>query len=181
METSSLTPDDWLDLALVELKDRGYSALKAQPLSKKLNVTRGSFYHHFESLENFHAAVITHWSERSSGQIIQTAQKANDPHKALDELLQKTLHSSEELERAVRSWSTIQASVAKAVERVDQERIKVAETLLIDGGLTKSAAAARAKMLYWAAIGRLMLPFPDNNLLSQNEISDLTTLMLHDR
>jgi AcrR family transcriptional regulator len=181
METSSLTPKDWLDLALVELKDHGYSALKAQPLAKKLDVTRGSFYHHFDSLEHFHAAVISHWSERSSGQIIQTAQEAIDPYKALDELLQKTLHSGEKLERAVRSWSTIQTSVAKAVERVDQERIKVAETLLIDGGVSKSAAVARAKLLYWAAIGRLMLPFPANNLLSQSEISDLATLMFQDQ
>ncbi|MDC0116104.1 TetR/AcrR family transcriptional regulator [Octadecabacter sp.] len=181
METSSLTPDDWLDLALDELKDHGYSALKAQPLATKLNVTRGSFYHHFESLENFHAAVISYWSERSSGQVIQTAQEANDPHKALDELLQQTLNSGGELERAVRSWSTVQATVANAVERVDQERIKVAETLLVDGGVSKSAAVARAKLLYWAAIGRLMLPFPAKNLLSQNEITDLATLMFQDR
>lgn len=181
MGTNSLTRDDWLDLALVELKDHGYSALKAQPLAKKLNVTRGSFYHHFESLEDFHAAVISHWAERSSGQIIQTAQGANDPHTALDELLQKTLHSGEKLERAVRSWSTIQASVAKAVEGVDQERIKVAEMLLVNGGVSKSIAIARARLLYWAAIGRLMLPFPANNLLSQSEISDLATLMFQDQ
>ncbi|MFQ1702569.1 TetR/AcrR family transcriptional regulator [Loktanella agnita] len=181
METASLTSDDWLELALAELKDYGYVALKAQPLAKKLNVTRGSFYHHFESLENFHAAVISHWSDRSSGQIIQTAQTANDCHKALDELLQKVLNSGEELERAVRSWSTVQASVAEAVHRVDQERIKVAETLLIDGGVSKSAAAVRAKLLYWAAIGRLMLPFPANNRLSQDEISDFATLMFQDQ
>ncbi|MGH1355921.1 MAG: TetR/AcrR family transcriptional regulator [Thalassovita sp.] len=181
MDTSSLSADDWLDLALAALKDHGYGALKAQPLAKKLNVTRGSFYHHFENLEGFHAAVIAYWSERSSGQIIKTARETNNPLKALDDLLQKTLQSGEELERAVRSWSTVEASVAKAVERVDQERIKVAETLLIDGGVSKSAAAARAKLLYWAAIGRLMLPFPANNQLTQNEISDLATLMFQDR
>lgn len=181
MDTSSLTTVDWLDLALVELKDQGYGALKAQPLAKKLNVTRGSFYHHFESLDDFHAAVISHWSERSSGQIVKTAQGANDPHKALDELLQKTLQSGEKLERSVRSWSTVQATVAKAVERVDQERIKVAETLLIDGGVSKSAATVRAKLLYWAAIGRLMLPFPASNQLSESEISDLAMLMFLDR
>lgn len=177
---SALTPNDWLNLALTELKDRGYSALKAQPLAKKLSVTRGSFYHHFESLEVFHAAVIYHWSDCTSGQIIQTAMEMRDPHEALDELLQKTLHSSADLERAVRSWSTVQALVAKAVEQVDQERIKVAETLLIDGGVPEPTAKARAKLLYWAAIGRLMLPFPANNILSHSEISDIATLMFQD-
>lgn len=181
METSLLTQNDWLDLALVELKNHGYSALKAQPLAQKLNVTRGSFYHHFENLDDFHTAVISHWSERSSDQVIQTTQGYDDPLQALDELLQKTLQSGEKLERAVRSWSTVQAPVAKAVEQVDQKRIKVAEKLLIDGGVPKSAAIVRAKLLYWAAIGRLMLPFPANNRLSQSEISDLATLMFQDQ
>lgn len=181
METSSLTPRDWLNLALAELKDHGYSALKAQPLAKKLSVTRGSFYYHFESLEVFHAAVIAHWSECTSGQIIQAAQETNDPHEALHDLLQKTLRSGQDMERAIRSWSTVQPAVAEAVDKVDQERIKVAETLLVKGGVPKSAAMARAKLLYWAAIGRLMLPFPVDNILSQTEISELATLMLQDR
>ncbi len=181
METIALTPDDWLDLALVELRDCGYSALKAQPLAKKLNVTRGSFYHHFKNLDDFHAAVIAHWSERSSRHLIQQAQEADDPQQALDDLLQQTLQSGEKLERAVRSWSTVQASVAEAVDRVDQERIDVAEELLVNSGVDKSAAMARAKLLYWAAIGRLMLPFPANSRLSQSEISELATLMCHDR
>jgi AcrR family transcriptional regulator len=181
MEIPSLTSDDWLNLALAELKGSGYNALKAQPLAKKLNVTRGSFYHHFESLEVFHEAVISHWSECTSGQIIKTARQTHDPRQALIELLQKTLHSGADLERAVRSWSTVQPLVAEAVEKVDQERIKVAETLLIDGGVPEVTAIARAKLLYWAAIGKLMLPFPANNLLSHAEISDIAMLMLQDR
>lgn len=180
MDSSSLTREDWLDLALAELRDRGYSALKAQPLAKKLNVTRGSFYYHFESVDDFHAAVIAHWSERSSGRIIKRAQDTGDPRTALNELLQKTFHSGEELERAIRSWSTVQSAVAEAVEQVDRDRIKVAEKLLVEGGVHRPAAAARAKLLYWAAIGRLMLPFPKNSVLSQTQISDLTALMLQD-
>ncbi|WDR03036.1 TetR/AcrR family transcriptional regulator [Devosia algicola] len=166
---------------MIELKDRGYSALKAQPLAKKLNVTRGSFYYHFENLESFHAAVITHWSKHTSGRVIKTAQESINPQKALDELLQQTLCSGEDLERAIRSWSTVQPLVAKEVEKVDQGRIKVAEALLIKSGVSKSHAAPRAKLLYWAAIGRLMLPFPANNLLSRMEISGVATLMLQER
>ena len=67
MTDRALTAEDWLNLALQELKEHGYTALKAQPLAKKLNVTRGSFYHHFESLEAFHTAVIAHWSKSTSG------------------------------------------------------------------------------------------------------------------
>jgi AcrR family transcriptional regulator len=178
METSPLTPEDWLNLALEELKERGHDALKAQPMAKKLNVTRGSFYYHFENLEKFHAAVIGHWFEHSSGQIIQAARKTADPQKALDDLLQKSFRSGEALERAIRAWSTVQPFVATAVTKVDQKRIEVAEALLIQGGVPGSDAKPRAQLLYWAAIGRLMMPFPAENILSQAEISGLAKLVL---
>jgi len=178
MQPPSLSSEDWLDVALTELQESGYGALKALPLSKKLNVTRGSFYHHFDSLDVFHKAVIAHWSQRSSGEIIRTAIDASDPRAALEELLQRTLRSGERLERAIRSWATVQPNVAHEVERVDMGRIEVAEKLLLRSGVAPSNALSRARVLYWAAIGRLMLPFPDKNTLSDREISDLATLIL---
>ena len=178
MDAPSLTPADWLNVALKELRAHGHGALKAQPLAKALNVTRGSFYHHFDSLESFHTAVIAHWSELSSGQIIRTAQETADPQKALYDLLQKTFRSGEALERAVRAWATVEPLVATAVAKVDEERIQVARAILIRGGAPESTARPRAQLLYWAAIGRLMMPLPSDNILSPAEISDLTYLML---
>ncbi|MCU0829610.1 MAG: TetR/AcrR family transcriptional regulator [Tabrizicola sp.] len=178
METSPLTREDWLNQALTELKARGHGALKAQPLAKSLNVTRGSFYHHFDSLSDFHTAVIDHWSRQSSGQIIQAAQAAADPCKALDDLLQTTFRSGQALERAIRAWSTVQPLVAKAVATVDHDRIGVAEALLIRGGVAAIKAKPRAQLLYWAAIGRLMMPYPAESVLSSAEISDIAGLML---
>lgn len=178
MTVRILTVEDWLNLALEELRAHGYGALRAQPLAKKLDVTRGSFYHHFDSLEAFHTAVIDHWSKKTSGQIALEAQGFDDPSEALDDLLQKTLRSGEALERAIRSWSTVAPTVAEAVERVDQERIGVAEALLREAGLPEVDSVARAKLLYWAAIGRLMLPFPQKNILSTSEISSVSALMI---
>lgn len=178
MDSAQLTHQDWLNIALKELRERGHGALKAQPLAKALNVTRGSFYHHFDSLESFHAAVIAYWSELSSGQIIRTAKETENPEQALNDLLQKTFRSGERLERAIRAWSTVEPRVAAAVAKVDQERIAVAEVLLIQGGVPSSDAKPRAQLLYWASIGRLMMPFPAESTLSSVEISRLAQLML---
>jgi AcrR family transcriptional regulator len=177
MDRLQLGPEDWLDLALQELKAHGHDALKAQPLARKLRVTRGSFYHHFDSLESFHAAVIRHWARQSSGQIIQAARETANAHQALDDLLQKTFRSGEALERAIRAWSTVKPLVAEAVAEVDQERVKVAEALLVQLGVPRSDARPRAQLLYWGAIGRLMLPCPAENILSSAEISGLARLV----
>lgn len=178
MQQNSLTLQNWLDCALSELRDNGYERLKAQPLAKKLGVTRGSFYHHFESLEDFHTRIISHWSNQTTGKIIVTVQQSQDPKTALRELLSRTLQSGEALERAMRSWSTVQPDVAREVEKVDLTRIAFARDLLLNGGIPEKLAAPRAKLLYWAAIGRLMLPVPENNRLSPEEISELAHLMM---
>ena len=177
MQAPPLKTEDWLDLALDELKASGYGALKALPLARKLGVTRGSFYHHFDSIDIFHKAVIAHWSKRSSGAVITAALESSDPEEALDRLLQQTLRSGEKLERAIRSWATVDPLVARDVEKIDASRIKVAEALLLRSGVAGAEAASRSKLLYWAAIGRLMMPFPDHNLLSPAEISRLARLM----
>jgi len=179
MQAASLKSEDWLDLALEELKSSGYAALRALSLAKKLGVSRGSFYHHFESLDAFHRAVIAHWSERSSGDLMEATLAANDPALALDELLRQTLRSGAQLERAVRSWATVKHLVAVELALVDARRINVAEDLLARCGVPTALAAPRARMLYWAAIGRLMMPFPEENTLSNAEISDLAALMRH--
>jgi AcrR family transcriptional regulator len=143
-----------------------------------LGVTRGSIYHHFDSLESFHAAVIAHWSEQSSGRISRAALDIDGPKEALEDLLQTTFRSGEALERAVRAWSTVEPLVATAVEQVDQGRIGIAETLLTRAGVPPSEARPRARLLYWAAIGRLMMPFPGKAILSPPEITGLARLML---
>ncbi|MDX8346741.1 TetR/AcrR family transcriptional regulator [Cognatiyoonia sp. IB215446] len=177
MSTDKLTPTDWLDCALQELTTQGYGALKAQPLAKKLNVTRGSFYYHFESLVDFHAAVIRHWSAKTTSPLIADLAAHATPQETLRALLSITLKSGEQLERAMRSWATVNAQVAAGVKDVDDTRIAYAEELLRACGVAPRDAVPRAKLLYWAAIGRLMMPFPDDSHLSEDEIAGIAALM----
>jgi len=178
MVAKVLSTRDWLDLALSELSAQGYPALKAQPLAEKLGVTRGSFYHHFDSLSAFHAAVINHWAQASSGAVIAQAQAGDDPAEALRALLRRTLRSGEGLERAMRAWATADDAVANAIAGIDAKRIAVAEELLAATGLNAPTAAARARLLYWAAIGRLMLPEAPGRHMSEEDITAIANHML---
>lgn len=125
-------------------------------------------------------AVIAHWATASSGEVIREAEAADDPRRALDTLLQTTLRSGAGLERAVRAWATVKEPVAREVEKVDARRIAVARGLLISCGVAEDAATVRAQVLYWAAIGRLMLPFPEKAVLTRDEISAFAALMTLD-
>ncbi|MEM8871379.1 MAG: TetR/AcrR family transcriptional regulator [Pseudomonadota bacterium] len=178
MKQDTLSETDWLDLALVELRSHGYGALKAQRLAKKLAVTRGSFYYHFENLNEFHTAVVAHWAKRTSTPLIKNLSSRAAPAEALNDLLLQTLRSGEHLERAMRSWATVHRHVAAEVDKVDAVRVAFAKDLLLQCGVPAVDAAARARLLYWAAIGRLMMPFPEECRLSDAEIVGISTLVM---
>lgn len=51
-----------LDAALRVFRERGYTATTVEDLCRAAGVTKGSFFHHFESKEALALAAIEHWS-----------------------------------------------------------------------------------------------------------------------
>ena len=79
--TDQLSAKDWLDQGLKTLSERGFTALKAEPLAKALGVSRGSFYWHFADVGAFHTAILKHWREVAAEQIIANLEAASDHHR----------------------------------------------------------------------------------------------------
>jgi TetR/AcrR family transcriptional repressor of nem operon len=52
-----------LDAALAVLREKGYTATTVDDLCRAAGVTKGSFFHHFESKEAAVLAAISHWNE----------------------------------------------------------------------------------------------------------------------
>src|SRR5258707_13410567 len=81
--SDQLSAKDWLDQGLKTLAERGFTALKAQPLAKALGGSRGSFYWHFADIGAFHAAILKQWREVAAEQIIANLAAASDSHDPL--------------------------------------------------------------------------------------------------
>jgi TetR/AcrR family transcriptional repressor of nem operon len=52
-----------LDAALAVVREKGYTATTVDDLCRAAGVTKGSFFHHFESKEAAVLAAISHWNE----------------------------------------------------------------------------------------------------------------------
>src|ERR1700733_8982128 len=52
-----------LDAALDVIRERGFSATSVDDLCQTAGVTKGAFFHHFRSKEDFGVAVADYWSE----------------------------------------------------------------------------------------------------------------------
>lgn len=151
-----LTKDDWVQFGLKVLKNEGYSQLKAGTLAKRLNVSRGSFYWHFEDLNAFHAALIAEfWSV--SENIASTLGSNHGPHQKLQFLMHATQQADFELERAFRAWGRVHQDVGLQIERLDQMRLAVVHSIVKDAIEVPEKSESLAKFTYAAAIGLMTL------------------------
>src|SRR3954469_11716160 len=73
-----LSAKDWLDQGLKTLAEKGFTALKAEPLAKQMGVSRGSFYWHFADIGAFHARVLKLCQGVAAERIIPSLEAA--PH-----------------------------------------------------------------------------------------------------
>lgn len=148
-----LSANDWLDQGLKALASRGFTALKAEPLAKAMGVSRGSFYWHFADIGAFHAAILARWHEVAAEQIIANVEAASQDENPLARLLRRVFGERLTLERAVRTWASVDTAARAAVQAIDRRRLGYVESLLMQAGLPADVARARAQILYWAFLG----------------------------
>jgi TetR/AcrR family transcriptional repressor of nem operon len=56
-----------LDAALYVIRAKGYSATRLEDVCETAGLTKGSFFHHFDSKEELALAAVDYWSEQTGG------------------------------------------------------------------------------------------------------------------
>jgi AcrR family transcriptional regulator len=153
MMRERLTAQDWIDFALKALAREGFAVLKADVLARKMGISRGSFYWHFDDLDTFHASVIAHWKQTATEAIIADIERHESPVERMDALLRRAFGHRGSVETRMRSWAENNKEAARAVRDVDHRRRVYIERLLQDAGVAAPLAATRAQLLYWAYLG----------------------------
>ncbi len=156
MSGERLRPTDWLNAGLRTLARAGFTALKADTLSKSLGVSRGSFYWHFADVGAFHAAVLRRWREVALEDIVADIEETSGDR--LETLIRWGFSARSNLESAVRAWAFADEKARAAVEAVDAERVRYLNKLLVEAGVDPNLAKSRARLLNWAYLGRSVSP-----------------------
>jgi AcrR family transcriptional regulator len=168
-----LSARDWLDLGLRTLAKDGFTALKAEPLAKAMRVSRGSFYWHFADIAAYHAAILARWHEVAAEQIIANVEAASKDENPLAVLLRRVFGERLMLERAVRTWASVDPAARAAVQAIDRRRLGYVESLLAQAGLSAELARARAQILYWAFLGFALSDQPLSKARQQAVLDEL--------
>lgn len=185
MVKNRLSRELWLAAGFKALTEQGPVALKAEPLARRLNTTKGSFYWHFQDVPAFQSAMLELWEERAFSEIVAALEVVDNPIKRLRTLGDIAAKSAPEefggsgAEPAIRAWARENQAVADAMDRIDAKRMEYLHSLLAEIGLTNGELS---RIIYGALLGMQELSTRDqhDNAQAMGTLIDLILALYED-
>ncbi len=117
--------ESWLDAGLSALAGGGPDAVRIDVLAQTLAVSRGGFYHQFESRGAFLEEMLDTWERRSTDEVLERVEReGGDARTKLGKAGMLTFSDALlPVDLAVRDWSRRDADVAVRLRRVDNRRM----------------------------------------------------------
>ena len=163
---------DWVDAGMELLRKEGQQSLTIERLTQQLQVTKGSFYHHFGNLANYQQALLQWWEDAFTHEPIRIAWQEDNPQKRAQRLGRAVRELDHPLEIAVRAWGLRNPEVARVLASVDQQRLECLTGLHRDQGHQQPELLAYLE--YTAFIGaQLVQPAPDGAARALQQALDL--------
>jgi len=149
-----LTKEHWFNEGLKILEEFGSAGLTIEELTKRLKVTKGSFYHHFKNRITFSEELLAYWEQQMTLEIINTSSRESD----FEERNQKIMDLSNKprtykQEVAVRSWARRDLTAWSFQKRIDKQRLLYLKELYGMFTRDKQKAELMAYIRYCFVIG----------------------------
>lgn len=168
----------WIEAGFQMLAKGGIDSVRIDRISKKIGLTRGSFYWHFKSRADFLDAMLDMWHQKGTHDIIDLVeQEKNNPNKRLYALLNLTAkgpgpqYGGKFTEMSIRIWGKTSVKVAKVVKQIDAERIQFVNKLLIEMQVEPALASFLAEIIYDAYIGMMSRDISDEEVARIGKIA----------
>lgn len=158
MTSKRFTKDDWLEFGLEQLAASGPDALKLAHLCSAAQRTTGSFYHHFEDHEFFVNAMLNHWRQRNTKDVIAAINAIPESELRTDRLNVIAMTMNQSVEIGIRALAQQNSAAAHMVSHVDKLRIDYLANMYFErGGLDQQASLNLAELEYAAFVGTQMI------------------------
>lgn len=155
---NSLTAEDWARAALEALAAGGLEAVAVEPLARRLKVTKGSFYWHFESREALLRAALSLWERQETDDVLARIDHDLAPYERIVSLFKQANAGY----RSGRLYLAIAAAedrplVREFVQRVSQRRLDYLTECYAALGHSPVQAAHWARFAYATFMGNLQI------------------------
>ncbi|MGW5138458.1 TetR/AcrR family transcriptional regulator [Nocardia beijingensis] len=161
-----LSYEAWVDGALALLAREGVAAIRIPRLCQELGVTKGSFYWHFDDIEQLMAAMADRWSARQTEIIRALGAIESVPVERRIAAMAANLIDQDTwaTEATVREWARSDEKVAATVRALDRQIFEAVQKAMLELGFAPGEARLRAGAMVYLGIGfihgRGSLPAP---------------------
>lgn len=169
MANQRFTRSDWIALGLDSIRENGPSALTIDALCEASGKTRGSFYFHFGSIEEYQIALTSDWVDRFTSQIIRREPKTTNRSDLLNELAGRL---DLDLETGIRQLALISPAISTLVNQADQDRADWLASLYRESGRFDEQQAEMLAKIELAAFTGFRLIDPDMTPAEARELYD---------
>ena len=173
MKQKRFKRENWIELGLQELSAKGAEGIKLEAICAAANLTRGSFYHHFEDHGAFLTAVANQWVNSQTTAIAAIIDPDASPDEQGSALNEAAMQIDYRLELGIREIARRFAAIHEIVKQADAVRVDVLGRLYRQRfGLNKKDADELA-FLEYAAFSGIILLDPDIPLQRQQMLAEL--------
>jgi len=183
----SLSEEDWVAATSDLLAEHNINAVEIHRLCRRLGVTKGSFYWHFQGRKDLLAAVLDDWQRRMTVDVANRASRYSvSPAETLNYLLglirKPRPNRTGAIERSVRDWAKFDPMARAAVIEVDQMRLAFFEDLFRKSNFPEKEARIRAYAAYAMMMGDSILKETINTSYeSKDYVDTCVELLIGDR
>lgn len=163
----------WIDAAHEAFREGGVEAVRVDPLAKRLGVTRGSFYWHFENRAALLGAVLGRWAHETREIVEGNEREGGAADARLLRLLRTCASDDGRLEMGVRAWAAQDDAAHRIVGQVDEERIAYVAVLLRGTGMLEADTLPSARVVYLAWLGSYTGTVPTD---AEQRVADMERL-----
>ncbi|PHP68819.1 TetR family transcriptional regulator [Zhengella mangrovi] len=132
-----------LDTGFTLIREKGYAATRVDDICAAAGVTKGGFFHHFRSKEEWGGAVAEHWGEVTSG-LFQDA-PYHQPSDALDRVLAYVDFRKAILEGPVAEFTCVAGTLTQEIHLQSPEIRDAAAAAIFGHAATLESDIAEAK------------------------------------
>jgi AcrR family transcriptional regulator len=171
----------WLDEGIKRIAVNGLLGLKVSEIADELKISKSSFYHYFNTKEEYIEQLIEYWEEEGTINVIKQVLLQENLSNPVIFLLTNVFDYNFENECVLQQFRVsvgINKNIKKKVEEIDQIRISFLIAMLSKSGYSGKDLNNRARQIYRFFLGtiahcRLVSP---NKKEKQQIMEDFTNL-----
>ena len=156
MPTVRTPREQWVEEGLRLLAAGGPEAVRVEPLARRLGVSKGGFYWHFDDRAALLEEMLEAWERAAIDAVIDQIDSAGGDARARLLHLFEIASASEEvlnIDLAVRDWGRRDRRVAARLRRADNRRLRYMRDLLRDICPDEEEAEVRSFLAFSLWIG----------------------------